>query len=135
MCISPGWSMIVFYVIPVLLCLVLISVCYWHIFLEARKQHIQIAAQMSPGMEKGIKAAKVLGIPIVAFILCILPLTFYTAVLGFAQQLHRNEYTLDLVEIILLITALSNAGMNFIIYARKNSNFKEAYKKLLQCKT
>ena len=133
--ISPSWSGPVFYVLPVLLCSVLITVYYWQIFLEARKQHIQIAVQITSGHQKGIKAAKVLGIAIMAFIFCTLPVIFYIIVIGFRKQLDRKEYLLDSVKQILVNITLSNSSMNFLIYAWKNSHFRQVYKKLLRWKT
>ena len=88
---------------------------------------------MTPRLQKNLKAAKILGIAIVPFMLCTSPINFYLIVFGFKEELYEKEGRVVLIEHFLLDVLLSNSGMNFFIYAWKNSNFRKAYRKLLQC--
>ena len=90
---------------------------------------------MTPGLQKDIKAAKMLGTAIVAFVVATMPANIYFVVIGFKMLSDENNGVMKSMEQIIFMTLLGNSGMNFIIYAWKDRHFRQAYKKLVQCKT
>lgn len=134
--VNPSWLLFVTASVPFVVCWVVICVLYFRIFQEARKarkQQRQIAP-MSVGINTEIKAAKVLGIAISAFLLSLFPLVVYFSVISFSHQITQNLDIIDSIQLALMTIALSNSCMNFIIYAWKNSQFRQAYKRLVRCK-
>nr|QEZ90774.1 5-hydroxytryptamine receptor 4B-like protein [Haliotis discus hannai] len=115
------------------ICLIIIMVCYLKIFYEARKQAVQIRTlsvsddgTSGKSVKQELKAAKTIGIILVAFCVCWLPSEIVTVANPFlGYKISDKVYGL------VVWLGYVNSMLNPLIYYFSNRSYKESAKMLL----
>ncbi|KAK6169095.1 hypothetical protein SNE40_020213 [Patella caerulea] len=108
---------------------VLTSICYGFILKIARKQQNQILQSQVPDAKKkfenDLKLVKLFLLVFVIFAVCWLPLVLAVTI----DQITHSVPGIALFIVIPL--CLLNSGMNFVVYAIKNADFRQTFYKIL----
>ncbi|KAK6177031.1 hypothetical protein SNE40_015220 [Patella caerulea] len=112
-------------VIPIMICFFLAGACYGYIFYIAKKHQKSImSVQKNAKVANDMQIIKVLFLIYGIFLLCWMPVILYIILVRFF------EIPVLVLNITLPIAVL-NSGMNFIIYAVKNKDYRKAFKEIL----
>ena len=110
--------------------------CYYKVFRKIRAHFAQIAdstlhEDIQKSIAEEIKITKILFAVLIAFLICWTP----AFTIEFLDTL-QGEYTLKRqVYLILSFTGAANAAINPLIYGLTQKRFRQAYKKILTCKS
>ncbi|ESO99346.1 hypothetical protein LOTGIDRAFT_158431 [Lottia gigantea] len=111
-------------IVPVMICFVLGGSCYGYIFYVAKQQQKSLQKAHHQTIINDLKIIKVLFLVYGIFLMCWLPVVICVTI----------SIPSDLPYIALDITlpiAILNSGMNFMVYAVKNKDFRKAFKGML----
>ncbi|XP_077996384.1 beta-2 adrenergic receptor-like [Glandiceps talaboti] len=112
--------------------LVVMSLLYMYIFWIVRKQNRKISSEHqsanTPAYKRDIKAVKTLAIILCTFIICWSPVYIFRTFLPHKWPTCGTPW----LSFSLLSLAISNSAMNPAIYAFKNTEFRDAFRKLLK---
>lgn len=121
--------------IPIALSALTMVILYARVFFvawqQSKKIHLQ-TANCNKYQLKDIKAAKTLSLTVGCYLICWTPLLVYFGIMKCSDGLLHDKYNIG--ELLLLL-AVSNSGLNFIIYAVMNAGFRSAFKKMRRCGT
>ncbi|KAK6171425.1 hypothetical protein SNE40_019618 [Patella caerulea] len=110
---------------------ILTACCYGNILRIARRQQRQILEQTTrsrqshkPQLAQDLKLVKLFGLVFGVFFICYLP-----AIISVAGG-HLGIYVPQMVTNITVPILVLNSGMNFVVYAVKNKDFRRAFVKM-----
>ncbi|EDS38236.1 g-protein coupled receptor [Culex quinquefasciatus] len=109
------------------LCLLLV---YWRIWREAAKHAKQLRAHHSQEGTSDWKSVQVVLLIMGCFTFCWLP--YFVVIL--TQIFNFFDYNSPVLYKAVFSLAMANSMMNPVIYAWKNTNFRDAFKQLLTCR-
>ncbi|KAK6171424.1 hypothetical protein SNE40_019617 [Patella caerulea] len=109
---------------------ILTACCYGNILRIARQQQRQILEQTAPQCSKpqlaqDLKLVKLFGLVFGVFFICYLP-----AIVSVTAG-HLGVYVPQMVTNITVPILVLNSGMNFVVYAVKNKDFRRAFVKMI----
>ncbi|ESP01371.1 hypothetical protein LOTGIDRAFT_157548 [Lottia gigantea] len=113
-----------------IVCCILTILCYGYILRIAKQQQSKITEfEMEPSKhrakEKDLRLVKQFCLVFGIFFVCWIP-AFLSVIIG-----HHGGYVPPIVTNIVVPIAILNSGMNFIVYAVKNKEFRHAFAKML----
>lgn len=110
--------------------------CYYKVFRKVRAHFAQIAdstlhVDTTRSYKEEVKITKILFAILVTFLVCWTP-AFTFEILGTL----RGDYKLQRqVYLIMFYTGAANCAINPVIYGLMQKQFRDAYRKVLKCKT